>query len=194
MHLLRHTVISLCVGLASCSVQKASRAATPTAFLTKSGTDSASSLSRLPFAHAWRAPSLKISLYKHIVIRPLSTAYLPDHADSKKSRKLARHFYASLRREFSSPLCGFYLTDGTAKPGTLILESALTEAGDSGFVAFEARVRDADTSKIVATVADRRETQTRSAEEIANEWSRQLMETTNRELFPKVKRGASSPF
>jgi hypothetical protein len=55
-------------------------------------------------------------------------------------------------------------------------------------------VRDADTSKIIATVADRRETQTRSAREIGDEWSRQLMETTNKELFPKVKRGASSPF
>lgn len=194
MQLLHYFMVFLCAGLASCSLQKASRAAKPTAFLTNSVTDSTSSLSRLPFAHAWQAPSAEISKYKHIVIRPVSTAYLPDQAGAKKSRKLARQLYASLRREFSSPLCGFYLTDSTAKLGTLILETALTETSDSGFVAFEARVRDADTSKIIATVADRRETQTRSAREIGDEWSRQLMETTNKELFPKVKRGASSPF
>lgn len=194
MPLFRYTVVLLCLGLVSCSVEKASRAATPTAFLKHSGADRSGSLSRLPFAQAWRAPSADVSHYQHIVIRPVSTAYLIRQADAKKSGKLARKLHASLRREFSSPLCGFYLTDSTAKPGTLILEIALTETGDSGFVAFEARVRDADTGKIVATVADRRETHTRTAEEISGEWSRQLMEATNKELFPTVRRGASSPF
>lgn len=194
MPLFRHIVISLCLALASCSVEKASRAATPTAFLSNSGVDRSGSLSRLPFAHAWRAPTALVSQYKHVVIRPVSTAYLPRLADSGKSGKLARQFHTSLRREFSSPLCGFYLTDSTAKPGSVILETALTETGDSGFVAFEARVRDVATGKIVATVADRRETRTRTAAEIGDEWARQLMEATNKELFPRVKRGASSPF
>jgi len=192
MQLFRHAVVSLCLGLVSCSVEKASRAATPTAFLTNSGADRSGSLSRLPFAQAWRAPSADVSQYKHIVIRPVSTAYLPRQTDRKLSGRLARKFHASLRREFSSPLCGFYLTESAAKPGTVILEAALTETGDAGFVAFEARVRDAATGKIIATVADRRET--RTAEEICDEWSRQLMEATNKELFPRVKRGASSPF
>lgn len=192
MQLFRHAVVSLCLGLASCSVEKASRAATPTEFLTNSGADRSGSLSRLPFAQAWRAPSADVSQYKHIVIRPVSTAYLPRQTDRKLSGRLARKFHASLRREFSSPLCGFYLTESAAKPGTVILEAALTETGDAGFVAFEARVRDAATGKIIATVADRRET--RTAEEICDEWSRQLMEATNKELFPRVKRGASSPF
>jgi hypothetical protein len=192
MQLFRHAVVSLCLGLVSCSVEKASRAATPTAFLTDSGADRSGSLSRLPFAQAWRAPSADVSQYKHIVIRPVSTAYLPRQTDRKLSGRLARKFHASLRREFSSPLCGFYLTESAAKPGTVILEAALTETGDAGFVAFEARVRDAATGKIIATVADRRET--RTAEEICDEWSRQLMEATNKELFPRVKRGASSPF
>jgi hypothetical protein len=194
MQLFRYTVVSLCLGLASCSVEKASRAATPTAFITHSGPDRSGRLSRLPFSQAWRSPTADVSQYKHIVIRPVSTAYLPRQADSKKSGKLARKFHASLRREFSSPLCGFYLTDSAAKPGTVILETALTESGDSEFVAFEARVRDADTGKVVATVADRRETRTRTSAAIADEWSRQLMEATNKELFPRVKRGASSPF
>jgi hypothetical protein len=192
VRLFRYAGVSLCLGLASCSVEKASRAATPTAFLTNSGADRSGSLSRLPFAQAWRAPSADVSQYKHIVIRPVSTAYLPRQTDRKLSGRLARKFHASLRREFSSPLCGFYLTESAAKPGTVILEAALTETGDAGFVAFEARVRDAATGKIIATVADRRET--RTAEEICDEWSRQLMEATNKELFPRVKRGASSPF
>jgi len=49
-------------------------------------------------------------------------------------------------------------------------------------VAFEGCVRDAETSRVIATVAGRRETRTRPAAEIGGEWSRQLMEATNKDL------------
>lgn len=71
--------------------------------LTSSGAGRSGSLSRLPCAQAWRAPSADVSRCKHIVVRPVSTAYLPRQANAKKSR-----------------------------------------------------ARDADTGKVIATVADRR--------------------------------------
>lgn len=65
--------------------------------------------------------------------------------------------------------------------------------------AFEARVTDAATGALVSTVADRRGPDISLApatgkpaaapnEEICDEWSRQLMEASNIEIFPKVRR------
>jgi hypothetical protein len=65
--------------------------------------------------------------------------------------------------------------------------------------AFEARVTDAATGALVSTVADRRGPDLTLApatgkspatpnEEICDEWSRQLMEASNVEIFPKVRR------
>ena len=71
--------------------------------------------------------------------------------------------------------------------------------------AFEARIRDADTGKLVATASDRRGPEikvldsekpglSKSNESICDEWSRQLMQASNRDLFPKVKRSWFSFF
>lgn len=154
---------------------------------------------------------------------PNKRAYL------RRTQALARYWNKSLNKSFSSPVCMFYKTTDTGGPNTLILEVALTEvrfdraapavagakpvpAGSVTTVltgvpvcAFEARVRDASTGKLVSTAADRRgpeltvidsnkNTFTKPNEKICDEWSDQLMKSSNIELFPKVRRSWFSIF
>lgn len=137
--------------------------------------------------------------------------------------KLARYWNKSLNKSFSSPVCMFYKTTDPGQADTLVLEIALTEvrfdralpsaAGQPAVptgslasvvtgvpvCAFEARVRDAATGKLVSTAADRRGPEftvidsdkksfLRPNEKICDEWSDQLMKSSNIELFPKVHR------
>jgi Protein of unknown function (DUF3313) len=141
----------------------------------------------------------------------------------KRCAKLSRHWNKALSKSFSSPLCMFYQLKNPSQPDTLILEIALTEvrfdptvpaAGAQASVAtgnltsvvtgipicaFEARVRDAATGKLISTAADRRGPQftvidpekksvAKPNERICEEWSDQLMKSSNIELFPKVHR------
>ena len=150
--------------------------------------------------------------------------YIPNkRAYQRRTQALARYWTKSLNKSFSSPVCMFYKTSDSGTPNTLILEVALTEvrfdraapaagtppplpAGSVTTVltgvpvcAFEARVRDAATGKLVSTAADRRgpaltvvgstkNTFTKPNEQICDEWSDQLMKSSNIELFPKVRR------
>lgn len=141
-----------------------------------------------------------------------ASEYLPDRKRYlRKCGGLAGHWTASLKKAFSSPVCSYYITTSTSQPGTLILEVALTEVNFGrppaglGNMAFEARVKDAATGKTIATVADRRatvskiadfnqKTLTKANEEILDQWSQQLMEASNKELFPVVRSSWSSPF
>jgi hypothetical protein len=124
---------------------------------------------------------------------------------------LARYWTSSLKKAFSSPVCSYYITDSTSRPGTLILEVALTEVNFGrppagvGNMAFEARVKDAATGKYIAIAADRRATIskisaldqgtfTRANQALIDEWSQQLMEASNKELFPTVGSSVFSPF
>ncbi len=88
----------------------------------------------------------------------------------------------------------------TITPGGMV--SAVTGPPNC---AFESRTRDAATGHLITTAADRRgpeikvvpkENQrlAKSNEAICDEWSRQLMERSNTELFPKVKRSWFSFF
>ncbi len=152
---------------------------------------------------------------------PTKNAFLRD------SNKLAKYWDIALKRSFSSPLCSYYLKPYANQPETLILEIALTEitfarptpspgapaaigtlinpASTPPLVAFEARVKDAATGKIVATASDlrtdrlelrnfTRAERAKANQEICLEWSEQLMQTTNRELYAKVKRSWFSSF
>lgn len=137
--------------------------------------------------------------------------FMPDQKRYlKESRELASYWTKSLKKAFSSPICSYYITDSTSQPGTLVLEVALTEVNYGippagvGSMAFEARVKDAATGKYIATAADRRatiskvldfnkDTYTRANEEMIDQWSQQLMEASNKELFPKVGKSYSSP-
>lgn len=144
------------------------------------------------------------------------------------AEELAAYWNQSLNRSFHGPGGRLEITRNPALPGTLILEIALTEivfghpgtyaasyavpfggvaesAMFSPTVAFEARVRDAATGKIVATASDRRGTRlkivdfnrltiTKPNKEICDEWSLQLMEAFNKEMFPKVKKKLFTPF
>lgn len=145
-----------------------------------------------------------------------------------QARELAGFWTQSLQKSFNSPENRLRPAAGPGQPGTLILEVALTEItfGHPGTyaasyavpfggvaesamfaptVAFEARVRDAATGRIIATAADRRGTRakivdfnrltiSRPNREICDEWSVQLMQAFNKELFPKVKRKLFSAF
>lgn len=224
-----------------CGLEKASSSPQSTRFLTSTGVDTTVKVERLPFKHAWRDPKMKISDYKYIVVRPVTTAFLkkdeweqsksafvPDERTySKRCRELARSFSKSLNKAFSDPICVFYKTTDTSRPGTLILEVALTEVrfdpaapvvpdgspdGNVGTLltglpvcAFEARVTDAATGALVSTAADRRGPEIKVIDEskatgavanerICDEWSRQLMEASNIEIFPTVKRSWFSLF
>jgi hypothetical protein len=223
-------------GLSGCGLDKSVTGPEPTAFLKSTGTDTKHKVERLPFQHAWRDPKMVIADYKYIVVRPVTTAYInsdqwvesksafvPDKRTyMKRVSALATYWNKSLSKAFSSPVCVFYKTSDTSRPGTLILEVALTEvrfdpqapaklpdptpAGNVTSVitglpicAFEVRVRDAATGKIVSTASDRRAPEIRVLdpnvttgaipnEKICDEWSQQLMEASNIDLFPKVKR------
>ena len=72
-------------------------------------------------------------------------------------------------------------------------------------VAFEARVTDGATGQLLATASDRRSTKiklidfnkftfTKSNKEICDEWSQQIMQAFNTEMFPTVKRSWFSAF
>jgi hypothetical protein len=137
--------------------------------------------------------------------------FVPDRKKYLKGcSELASYWTKSLKNAFSSPICSYYITDNTSEPNTLILEVALTEVNFGtppaglGSMAFEARVKDAATGKYIATAADRRatiskivdfnkDTYTRANQEILDQWSAQLMEGSNKELFPTVKKSWSSP-
>lgn len=157
-----------------------------------------------------------------------STYITSKRAYLRRTQALARYWNKSLNKSFSSPVCMFYKTTDTGRPDTLILEIALTEvrfdraapaagtppvpAGSVTTVltgvpvcAFEARVRDASTGRLVSTAADRRgpaltvidsnkNTFTKPNEQICDEWSDQLMKSSNIELFPKVRRSWFSIF
>ncbi len=127
-------------------------------------------------------------------------------AFERRAEDLARHFTRQLNIAFYDPICVFYKTTDTSKPNTLILEVALTEARfpdpalkplDIPLCAFEARVRDARTGKLFSTAADRRgpdlligdeKPRITDNKEICSIWARQLMESSNKEIFAKVRR------
>lgn len=227
--------VLLALVFSGCGLEKSVTDPQPTRFLTSTGVDTEHKVERVPFKHAWRDPKMKISDYKYIVVRPVTTAFLkkdeweesksafvPDEKTyTKRCSELARYFTKSLKKAFSDPICVFYITDNTSRPGTLILEVALTEVRfdpaapeapegpPDGNVsnlliglptcAFEARVTDAKTGAVVTTASDRRgpeikvidqETVTGAGpnERICDEWSTELMESANIEIFATVKR------
>jgi hypothetical protein len=236
------TCALIALSFCSCALEKSGTRPEPTRFLQSTGIDVSHRIDRLPFEHAWRDPSVDLTKYKHIVVRPVTTTYLRTEswenskstlipnkqAYQKRCSSLARYWSKSLDKAFSSPVCMFYKTTDTSKPGTLILEVALTEvtfqqaptsaANDNGpadgvlsavtgapLCAFEARTRDAATGKLISTSADRRGPEirvmssqktslTQLNEAICDEWSQQLMQRSNQELFPTVKRSWFSLF
>lgn len=212
-------------GLSSCTVEdKIGTRPQVSDFLSATGADTTSRISRLPFDYSWRASGIDPSRYQNIVVRPVTTRWLrknqwsnsisefvPDQKDYlKRCDQLARNWSKSLKKSFSSPVCSYYITTSTSRPGTLILEVALMEVDFGrpptgiGSMSFEARVKDARTGKYIAIAADRRATISKIAylnkttfmdsnEEIFNQWSQQLMEATNADLFPTVKSSWLSP-
>lgn len=220
---MRLLVLIACAFLAitSCGLDRAVLPAEPTEFLTSTGTDTEIRSSRLPFEHSWLTQDINVLDYKNIVIRPVTTRYLqtnewersksvsiPDQkAFVKRADELARHFTKQLNIAFTDPICLFYKTSSTSKPNTLILEVALTDAHfpdptagalkEIPVCGFEARVHDAISGKLIATVADRRgpdlhiqgeKTHITDNEEICSIWARQLMEASNKEIFSSVRR------
>ncbi len=210
--------ISIMLSLGSCGLGKLGNSPEPTRFLKSTGTDLNQQSARLPFQHAWRDPKVDISKYKNIVIRPVTTSFikadqwkesqsefLPNKRRyTRRCQRLATHWNQSLDKAFSSPICIFYKITDTNQPNTLVLETALTEVrfaqNPLASCRFEARVIDASNGKLIATVSDYRRpsikalaAKTKSIstlnEAICDEWSEELMQSSNQELFPVVKRG-----
>ena len=157
-----------------------------------------------------------------------STFIPTEAAYAKECGALAGRFTSMLKSSFSSGESSYRSVSDTSKAGTLVLEVAITEvtfgrpagyvgalavpggsianaAAASPVVAFEARIKDARTGRLLATAADRRGTKlklidinqltyTKANDEICREWSVQLMQAGNEDLFPKVKRSYFSPF
>lgn len=137
---------------------------------------------------------------------------IPDQATYQaEAARLAKHWNSSLRQAFSDPLCVFYITGDTSRPNTLVLEVAITAASfgrptdantlaTAPAVAFEARFLDASSGTILGSASDLRSLPFNAGEfdkkslpaanqRICDAWSRQLMEATNKEIFPTVRRG-----
>ncbi len=228
--------ILLSLILGSCGLEKSATRAEPTHFLKSTGVDPSQRIARLPFEHGYRNPSVDMAKYKYIVIRPVTTAYLRSEqweesksslipnkrAYLKRCNALASHWNKSLSKAFSSPLCMFYKTTDTSRPGTLIFEVALTEVRfntsipvkgsqtrSNGSIvsaitgppccAFESRTRDAATGTLITTASDRRGPEIKVIdiepsklaqpnEAICDEWSEQLTQRSNQEIYPTVRR------
>lgn len=216
---------ALALAHSNCAYQGTSSKPDVTAFLSESKVDTTAKIPRLPFDHAWRDPAADFSQYTHIVVRPVTTRYL-DMTEWTKSQSplvpdqkayqsdvtaLAGYWNKSLKQQFSSPVCSYYITDNTSRPRTLVLQVAITRTtfghpSDPAArtpttrpkVAFEATLRDAATGRVLASASDLRDLPfqiqdfneqsfTRANQQICDEWSRELMQATNKELFPKVR-------
>lgn len=222
--------ILLPLGLGSCGIKTTATGPAPTRFLTSTGTDITQRSQRLPFEHSYRDPAADISKYKYIIVRPVTTAYLRTEkweesksstitskkAYQKRCTALASYWTKSLDRSFASPLCMFYKTTDTSRPGTIVLEVALTEVRFTNtdtaasvtnppLCAFESRSRDSITGKLITTASDRRGPgikvlESKSADAsaankaICDEWSQQMMQRSNIEIYPTVKRSWFSIF
>ncbi len=154
---------------------------------------------------------------------------IPDaRSYQRQVKSLAAYWDRSLKKAFRSPISAFYLVQNRNKPKTLIMEVAMTEVvfgspyGPLGIatspdgiaaepslhlpmVAFEIRVRDAATGRLIATSADRRanpidgikaseKNVPLANQKICDTWSEQLMQASNRELFPKVQGSLLAPY
>jgi hypothetical protein len=222
---LHFSAILLALGITGCSLNNSDKTA-PTAFLTSTGSDLSASMSRLPFDHAWKDPSLDLTKYTHIAIRPATSGYLDSdswtasesewiltrEAYQTQAANLTKYWTRSLKKQFSSPICSFYITDDTSRPSTVILEAAIVRtsfgrpadparktSATNPMVAVELRFKDSLTGRILATASDQyehpfklqdftKESFARPNEIICDEWSRQLMQASNKEIFPKVRR------
>lgn len=230
------------LALWGCATHRSVTKAEPTNFLRSTGTAQSGKIGRLPFERSWKNPALNAANYSHIVIRPVSTAYLrtgqwsqsastfitSERTFADQAAQIARYWDNSLSRAFSSPQNRFARTGDVSQPGTLVVEIMLTEivfgrpaANAASYavsgggvansmlfspsVAFEARVTDGATGQLLATASDRRSTKiklvdinkftfTKSNNEICDEWSQQIMQAFNSEMFPTVKRSWFSAF
>ncbi len=90
-------------------------------------------------------------------------------------------------------------------PTPISPDGVITAVTGGPFCAFESRTRDAATGKLVTTAADRRGPQikiisgdpqsfAKPNETICDEWSQQLMQRSNTEIYPTVKRSWFSLF
>lgn len=150
-------------------------------------------------------------------------AFLSNEEQFKKlANKLAQHFKDELESEVSTYKNGVVAVVESPEPKGLIFDIALTElefshpiqkagvmlvpvpgtsvifsAVSDPHVAFAGRVYDAETGKLIATIADRRFPPTRlldvnritlssSAREIVETWAEIIAEVLNRERFAKV--------
>ena len=140
----------------------------------------------------------------------------------EEARGVADSWNKSLHKAFSGKQSPMRPADDPKVPGTVVAEIALTEivfshpetyaasmAWAGGMlaegvlfgptVAFEAKLHDGPTGRLIATAADRagtrikivdfnRLTVSRANKEICDDWSREMVEALNKKRFPVVRR------
>lgn len=173
----------------------------------------------LPFHSAWFKPGVDWASYRKAMISPVDTQHLLPPVSpiltagagdrEAQLRELASYAQEALKRAFrDDPRGRFQLTE-TRGPGTLDLEFAITDftasrpalnavslffiytAIQRGGVAMEARVRDSQSGKTIATFADKENApfspihandfnELGHAESIIDTWARQIVQALER--------------
>ncbi len=195
----------------------------------------------LPFNKAWIKAGLDWRRYHSIYIRPVDTGYLLQTDLWKQTfrrghmkedaRMLARYMEDRFRTAFLTSRSNHLRVVESPRPGSLVLEMAITElvpshvvmealgyapygggvaakaisraTGGVCTVAFEAKVRDSHTGKVVAMFADREQQKFKpvdlqaftwygNARNIVDEWADQFVLVLNKRPGQVVE--ASSPF
>ena len=179
----------------------------------------------IPFQHFWLGNTFDLNDYNMIIVVPVNTAHLAkatwwDHVslawDRKKdTRKIAKYFQRAVQKALKTKDNNRFNQPGSKRRKIMTLEIALVElsptkaslnaAGllvglvvDHGMVAFEARLTDAATRKLIAAFADREQGKTAlltvhdytwfgHAEEVIDDWAKQIVEVTNNNFNTPVK-------
>jgi hypothetical protein len=155
---------------------------------------------RFPFASVWVESGRRRSANQYVLVRRVDTEHLqgidwakeqPSTADSEKMRReangLAKGLWESVRSAFYyDPNRRLTVVD-RPRENTAVLEMAIVrvivDSFGKGTVAFEGRVRDAESGDIVATFADQ---QTGSRQGIIDQWALWLVELINTPIDHKV--------
>jgi hypothetical protein len=103
--LLSATSDLVAIALCCCGLEKSGTRPEPTRLLQSTGVDSSQRLARLPFEHAWRDPSVDMTNYKHIVVRPVTTRFLrTEQWENNKSALIPnkRELFPTVKRSWLS--------------------------------------------------------------------------------------------
>ena len=171
----------------------------------------------LPFHRVWYDKNVDWPGYDKVIVAPVNTDYLAKATwwdaislawdREKDTRQIADYMKTRLQQAFEKKEDNRFSVTTSPGPGTLMLEMALVElaptkaclnaAGlligltiDHGMVAFEARLKDSSSGRVIATFADREQGKTSlvsvtdytwfgHAEKVIDDWAEQTVVVLN---------------